>query len=1017
MGYKFVTEDRTDQSPIFSDIRSFVRSHGNLKYNYSDTNLPDIACDPFSPSRVCDEVELVAPKDQSFYFEKKPFLFGKTVVTYPKGSGGYKILCDVIRSKIFGNRGFMVIADGCGWGSRAQRAADIASKAALDYLSRQQVQESITSLDLCRAEIFNAFEQAHKKIIELQGELLPNGKMDLSGCGTTTLACSIIFKVQSTFPTDEWAFVCGSVGDCKAFHLNGLNGKVTDITFGNRRNVRDAKDCGGRLGPWIRKEEPDYRNRATYFWPCIQGDFVILVSDGVHDNLDPETRGLTPKECTKGEFDYESWDDLPNSVIEMVKSTYACSLMEKILLDSKTPKSIVSALIHHAESETRKSREYMEANPNEKEPNDYKSFPGKMDHTSCICFSIGYKLDTFCTASQKGEKEKEKGEKDKRRKNFFNLSKRTASSPPSDRDTLLQLKAELLNTISEIYFFPLLEIKDRIQFNTKIGAKFSQTPDVSGWTYTTYPSFNKEEHKKTVVEPVSSAFSFEASLNRQICILTSTKLVSKGIEISMFANSVFIYEMSKHQIDISNSKQVVTKMLECVDLVHQTLNRKYLDSSEFELNLFCGMGCRLSNLSSSVLSNWMFMCANYGTNQAFHWSHRTKKLKEVNTVNPFTLQDLENSGSKPTKVPPFDLAQLKFFPLYCEDDEKDILIIMTQNLYNNYDPEVMGYSSKIFLDTKTIRNGKSDKVRISSEHRSTTILKAMEKVLQRAPREDADTFVEVLVQGALEITKDRKDFLEGCADMEKGLEDERYQKMRGRMGQGSCAAFRVGSLIDKHNTSKYPLIRSHSEKERDALTIHPLIEGKRKRFRDKSTSEKHRSKGKSKDRMKEDKMRFSDGLVSKTQYYGKEKKRSSEGVDSRRKEDKDKENKDKDSKDKENKDKESKDKDKENKYKDNKDKESKENKDKESKDSNNKDKEKEKEKEEVVQLEINSPHGSTGNLNSSDHDNRNGISSVNSNGDNGHSHSNADNGHSHSHSHSHGHGGTGTPNSNASNGT
>jgi hypothetical protein len=39
---------------------------------------------------------------------------------------------------------------------------------------------------------------------------------------------------------------------------------------------------------------------------------------------------------------------------------------------------------------TRKTRDFMEANPTLREPESFKEFPGKMDHATCVCLSVGF---------------------------------------------------------------------------------------------------------------------------------------------------------------------------------------------------------------------------------------------------------------------------------------------------------------------------------------------------------------------------------------------------------------------------------------------------------------------------------------------------------------------------------------------------------------------------------------------------------------------------------------------------
>lgn len=46
----------------------------------------------------------------------------------------------------------------------------------------------------------------------------------------------------------QFVFEFVSVGDCKAFRYDARAKKCTDITVGNRNNLSDPRDPGGRLG-------------------------------------------------------------------------------------------------------------------------------------------------------------------------------------------------------------------------------------------------------------------------------------------------------------------------------------------------------------------------------------------------------------------------------------------------------------------------------------------------------------------------------------------------------------------------------------------------------------------------------------------------------------------------------------------------------------------------------------------------------------------------------------------------
>src|SRR5690554_4793031 len=97
---------------------------------------------------------------------------------------------------------------------------------------------------------------------------------------------------------DTWAFVFVSIGDCKAFHWSSASHKLVDVTAGNRTSLIDVRypgsylllliRLGGRLGPHTEVGEPDLRNLGLYCCPYAEGDLLLLVSDGIHDNFDPQ---------------------------------------------------------------------------------------------------------------------------------------------------------------------------------------------------------------------------------------------------------------------------------------------------------------------------------------------------------------------------------------------------------------------------------------------------------------------------------------------------------------------------------------------------------------------------------------------------------------------------------------------------------------------------------------------------------------------------------------------------------
>jgi len=312
------------------------------------------------------------------------FVSTRSVSTYPKLANGVQDgepIADRLFIQVHENRAMVAVADGCNWGKRPQMAARDAVAALSLYLTEKQ--ENIRDLQDAGHYLLRSFAEAHKRIVA--------GKEDIWEAGTTTLIGALCLELEPTKEGDpKWGLLCASVGDCKAFIATRGGKEVVDVTSGNRNNVLDGRDPGGRLGPYVGQGFPDLRHLRLYFSPCEPDDIIVIMSDGVHDNLDPQTLGKVPNDL---KLPNKSWDELTHDSLLKVKAEYMRGLLRDIIFsaDDVSPKSISDRLIAHCLEVTRKSREYMEEDPSRKQPMDYVAFPGKMDHTTCVTFVVGRK--------------------------------------------------------------------------------------------------------------------------------------------------------------------------------------------------------------------------------------------------------------------------------------------------------------------------------------------------------------------------------------------------------------------------------------------------------------------------------------------------------------------------------------------------------------------------------------------------------------------------------------------------
>lgn len=210
------------------------------------------------------------------------FLYGRSVSTYPIDSQTKRRdgdpICDQFCAQIFENRIIAAVADGCNWGEPPKEAARKASRMFVSYIKRRQhtIRDTIDAANL----VMRAFGASHKAIIEGTNE------ETILNCGTTTMVAGLILELEQEYDKNQFVFVFGSIGDCKAYHYSLAQRKLIEITKGNRGNSHfDPRNPGGRIGPHLEGGEPDISNFMLWTIPCQTSDLLVLVSDGVHDNF------------------------------------------------------------------------------------------------------------------------------------------------------------------------------------------------------------------------------------------------------------------------------------------------------------------------------------------------------------------------------------------------------------------------------------------------------------------------------------------------------------------------------------------------------------------------------------------------------------------------------------------------------------------------------------------------------------------------------------------------------------
>lgn len=375
---------------------------------------------PSKDARAQGVEEVVYAKSISIY-PKKPRKEGEEKSTGRLGDP----ICDAYCFDIIGTgRAFLSVADGCNWGPKPLEAARIATTT-FQESARKNCAKFTTVRETGRL-LLRSFMDAHTKILEAP---LGRGINDIWETGTTTLCGGVCLELDEEDAKKAGApyiFIVASIGDCKAFYASSSTGQVTDITTGTRppSAITNVNDPGGRLGPYVGKEgSADLRNLSVFSQLCQPGDILLLVSDGVYDNLDPQQLGVSVEEA---KLDFPSWEQADAHAAERAKDNYRTQLISRKIKevasgeggdsdedkkgkkkkkkgdDSKADfdkinlQDLAHNLLHHSKTVTKYSRKWMQEHPTARMPDARSkkrdpSMLGKMDHTTCLVYRVGYK--------------------------------------------------------------------------------------------------------------------------------------------------------------------------------------------------------------------------------------------------------------------------------------------------------------------------------------------------------------------------------------------------------------------------------------------------------------------------------------------------------------------------------------------------------------------------------------------------------------------------------------------------
>lgn len=743
-----------------------------LKYNFSFDNVPHLGIMPFLNS-LGPSVDLVGPEKEKegVLLSHKSHICAETIGGYPSASLG-SILCDRFHVRCMGDRTIFCLADGCNWGPRSRTAAMKASLAFIEYMSDPKIQSESNTLSALKEHLLRSFRVAHARII---AEINPD---EIWTIGQTTLLCGVMVPLLNN-KNYKWGIVFFTVGDCKLFLYNEFAG-ARDLTYGNRANARNAKDTGGRLGPYVDGGQPDLRNLKSFFYPLETGDCFIAVSDGVYDNMDPETLGYSPSQL---QIPFATWEEIPPDELEAIKDMFICQHMNDVIgrCKQKTPYFVARTLIKHGMETTLKSREFMEAHPNNPEPEDHLTFPGKMDHITAIVIRAGSMLEAQTNKEKKRMVKEEmkvkenflKKTKDKPEELMFLVKKNSKSVVP--KVTWKVNNKSVASSTGDPPHERKFSMKGPTQLNQMVK---SSLLNCAGMTINTM----LDDY-----DPPSEYFNIESVPKRDgtIAVFAANTVLGSS-EPAMKITDLYMQCMLKNIELTKDTLEIADLLADATELCHKSLVTPNVYTSENALLLAAICLRHPEDYAIKTSKTFTILLVNVGNARAFYWDYLKHQLTELTPNNKTRDNGVLGPSANSDETPNF----FKMSVYSNLGDTRGIVLFLSPGVCNVLDPYYVG---KKIEDHHTTGEEIEE---VTRQHR----LKKITKLLKTARANVVSDHSAVILEYVNHKACRNLDYDDLMASTKSN--DPRRPKLdKGRpgayFGHASCVAFRVGPFQEE----------------------------------------------------------------------------------------------------------------------------------------------------------------------------------------------------------------------------
>ena len=412
------------------------------------------------------------------------------------------------------------------------------------------------------------------------------------------------------------------------------------------------------------------------------------------------------------------------------------------------------------------------------------------------------------SSREENNSEKSESQRESHRGEQFFLRKFAGEITTNDYDFLQGTPQSIYNSLptSSVIPRPFSVKISHLEGPDETESEESFLHHACGRTISTYPIL--PGHLKREGSPICDTFQYRLYNHR--AILAVTDGCNWGVRprlASRTANKTFVDYLENYQGEINTVREAGHLLLRAASHAHTAIKEKAKEArmESGSTTLFGGI---LLELSERVTfdefeedAQWVFVCLNVGDCKAFCVRPSEKEVVEISIGNRANSMDATDPGGRLGGAGKPDLRNLELFCFPCK--EKDILIICSDGVFDNFDPPTQGILPRDLGINVDNWEDESLDLRVTAtlftkyrlQFLKTLLFEENPIITQLSPQ----SIVQRLLHNSLISTRQSRKFMREHPG--KRLPSN-FEKYPGKMDHTTALAITVGDVSHIFNTSR-----------------------------------------------------------------------------------------------------------------------------------------------------------------------------------------------------------------------